>query len=303
MNKEIVERKGTNTLAALAVSDVVGQVKTIQEIMKSVMKAGEHYGIIPGCGDKPTLLQPGAEKLAFTFRLGPKYVIEETDLGEGHRTYKITASLYHIPTGNFIGEGVGMCATTETKYKYRTENTGKLVPKEYWDTRNKELLGGSQYSVRKVKTNENPKGTWYIFERMEHDNPSDYYNTCLKIGKKRALIDAIKTATAASDIFTQDLEDMVNEEERLELEKEKKSTPVEVVEVELPTGNNRNNKPALRVISAEQRKLMFAKLAEAGKSKEQLRDFIKNEFELDSTATLTQVQLDIILQWMEGKNV
>jgi hypothetical protein len=44
--------------------------------------------------------------------------------------------------------------------------------------------------------------------KVEHDNPADYYNTCLKMAKKRAHVDAILTVTAASDIFTQDLEDM-----------------------------------------------------------------------------------------------
>ncbi|WP_418719751.1 hypothetical protein [Bilophila wadsworthia] len=43
--------------------------------------------------------------------------------------------------------------------------------------------------------------------RVEHDNPADYYNTCLKMAKKRALVDAVLTCTAASDIFTQDIED------------------------------------------------------------------------------------------------
>jgi hypothetical protein len=45
-------------------------------------------------------------------------------------------------------------------------------------------------------------------EIVEHDNPADYYNTVLKMAKKRAHVDAILTATAASDIFTQDVEDM-----------------------------------------------------------------------------------------------
>lgn len=44
--------------------------------------------------------------------------------------------------------------------------------------------------------------------RVEHDNPADYYNTVLKMAKKRAHVDAVLTATAASDIFTQDIEDM-----------------------------------------------------------------------------------------------
>ena len=42
--------------------------------------------------------------------------------------------------------------------------------------------------------------------RVEHDNPADYYNTALKMAKKRAQVDATLTVTAASDFFTQDLE-------------------------------------------------------------------------------------------------
>ena len=45
-------------------------------------------------------------------------------------------------------------------------------------------------------------------EKVENDNPADCYNTVLKMAKKRALVDAVLTATAASDIFTQDLEDI-----------------------------------------------------------------------------------------------
>lgn len=38
--------------------------------------------------------------------------------------------------------------------------------------------------------------------------PADMYNTCAKMAKKRAFIDAILTATASSTMFTQDVEDM-----------------------------------------------------------------------------------------------
>ncbi len=47
--------------------------------------------------------------------------------------------------------------------------------------------------------------------RIEYDNPADYYNTCLKMAKKRALIDGTLNATGASHIFTQDVEDMEEE--------------------------------------------------------------------------------------------
>lgn len=44
-------------------------------------------------------------------------------------------------------------------------------------------------------------------DSVEHDNPADYYNTVIKIAKKRAFVDAILTTTAASDIFAEDVEE------------------------------------------------------------------------------------------------
>jgi hypothetical protein len=37
--------------------------------------------------------------------------------------------------------------------------------------------------------------------------PFDFYNTALKIARKRSMIDAVLTASGASEIFTQDVED------------------------------------------------------------------------------------------------
>ena len=201
--------------SALTVQQVLGQVALIQQIMVAAMKDGEHYGKIPGCGVKPTLLKPGAEKLCLTFRLAPTYVVEERLLEGGHREYRVQCTLSSIITKAFIGQGVGVCSTMEAKYRYRqsaAEPTDKPVPRAYWDLRGEdpakaqELIGGRGFSVKKVEG----KG-WLIArggERTEHDNPADHYNTVLKMAKKRALVDAVLTATAASDIFTQDLEDI-----------------------------------------------------------------------------------------------
>lgn len=198
---------------AMSVDSVVKQIELIQTVMKKVMKDGEHYGVIPGCGSKPSLLKPGAEKLGVTFRLAPSYKITEQNLPHEHRGYEVVTTLTHIPTGQVVGEGVGYCSTMEGKYRYRTgevELTGKPVPQEYWKERDIKLLGGRGFVSKK-----NPDtGKWEIArqgEKVEHDNPADYYNTCLKMSKKRSQVDAILTATAASDIFTQDIEDMQHE--------------------------------------------------------------------------------------------
>lgn len=202
------------TSYAMGVSEIIDQVNLIQNVMKSVMRDNEHYGVIPGTGKKPSLLKSGAEKLTMTFRMAPRYEITINDMGRGHREYEVVCHLDSLVTGKFLGSGVGNCSTMETKYRYRTgptESTGKPVPKEYWNLRDKApdkakaLLGGPGFVTKKFD------GKWEIAqqgERVEHDNPADYYNTVKKMGKKRAFVDAVLTVTAASDIFTQDVEDL-----------------------------------------------------------------------------------------------
>jgi hypothetical protein len=200
---------------AMTPDKIVKQVRLIQEVMEKVMKKDEHFGIIPGC-EKPSLYKPGAEKLSVTFRLVPKYEIKQIDFQGGHREIQVVCTLIHAPTGQFFGQGVGSCTSMEGKYKYRNaepEVTEKRVPKNYWDLRKQNkmneaqnLLGGKGFTTKKTEDG------WFIakksLERVEHDNPADYYNTVLKMAKKRAHVDAVLTATAASDIFTQDIEDM-----------------------------------------------------------------------------------------------
>jgi hypothetical protein len=239
----VVERYDM-TQDAMTPDTMVRQITLIQHVMEKVMKDGEHYGVIPGCGKKPSLLKAGAEKLSLTFRLAPSYVITQSDLPGGHREYNVRCTLTHIPTGKVFGEGVGACSTMEGKYRYRTgevELTDKEVPKDYWTNRDQNLIGGKGFSTKK-----NEAGKWVIAragEKVEHDNPADYYNTVLKMAKKRAHVDAVLTATAASDIFTQDVEDMPevinvkkeqSEPEHIDAVYEPPTPPVEEV---APQGN------------------------------------------------------------------
>lgn len=210
-----VVHQGPNALEVsgggmMSITDMRQQIVSIQTLMKSVMRDGEHYGTIPGCGDKKTLMKSGAEKISFAFRLGTELSREVVDLGNGHRDYQITCVLRNINTGLIWGTGVGSCSTLESKYRYRFDNTNRPVPAEYWETKDNAFLGGPQYTVRKVR-DRSGRQSWVIYERIEHDNPADYWNTCLKMASKRAHVAAVLAATAASDIFTQDIEDYPEE--------------------------------------------------------------------------------------------
>lgn len=199
-----------DSLSRLDVKDMEQQVTYIQQLMKSVLKDNEHYGVIPGLQGKKILMKSGAEKLCFAFRLCPKFIITQTDLRNGHREYIIRTEIYN-QSGGFLGEGVGSASTMESKYRYRKSdgiNTNQLVPAEYWKTKNPDLLGGKGFSAKKVGS------SWFIFqdsgEKAEYEDPADYYNTVLKMAKKRSHVDAVLTVTAASDIFTQDLDETLD---------------------------------------------------------------------------------------------
>lgn len=183
---------------ALTIEEMSTQVNQIQQLMKKVMKPEVHFGKIPGAGDKNALLKAGAEKIGLMFGCRSSFTINRTELPNGHREYEVICAVTDR-NGNPIGEGVGTCTTMEKKYRYRAENTGALVPSEYWDSgKDSSILGGKDFVPRKIN------GKWMIFQQVEYDNPADYYNTALKMAKKRAYVDAILTCTAASDFFDQE---------------------------------------------------------------------------------------------------
>jgi ribosomal protein L37AE/L43A len=200
-------------LGALSVVDVRAQVNLIQHIMKEVMKKDEHYGVIPGTGTKPTLLKSGAEKLCLTFRLDPQYEIEKQTDG-AHLTITSKCTLFHIPSGQRYGSGMGSCSTKESKYAYRQASIkcpecGKSAvikgKEEYgggWICFKKKEGCGAKFKDGDQSIEGQPRG------RVPNEDLADQYNTVLKMANKRSLVAAVLNATAASDIFTQDIEDM-----------------------------------------------------------------------------------------------
>ena len=196
----------------MAVQELRERHQLIQVLMGSILKEGQDYGKIPGCGDKPALLLPGAQQLAAAFRLAPRYAVSMRDIGPGHREYDIKCSLYSF-NGLFLGEGEGTCSTMERKYRWRpgpVENTGTLVPKAYWDQRQsnpkeaQKAIGGPGFSVKKIDNQ------WVICkagEIIENLDPADVWNTVKKMAAKRAFVAAILTVTGASATFTQDIEE------------------------------------------------------------------------------------------------
>ncbi len=212
---------------ALSIEQLVRQRSLITSAMASAMTEGQHYGKIAGCGEKPTLLQPGAQLLCTLFRLRPEYEIFEHDLPGAHKGYRVTCRLFLMGTEPpmRVGEGVGEASSMESKHRYRNaaaevRDTGDLLPSTYWDMRNKQSDERAKQWLASAYDGKNvgPKkidGAWHVVEfmggsdaKIENPNPTDVHNTVLKMAKKRAFVDASITATASNDFFTQDLEDI-----------------------------------------------------------------------------------------------
>ena len=200
-------------IGALTVHDVKAQVNLIQHVMREVMKENEHYGVIPGTGTKPTLLKAGAEKLCLTFRLAPSYEI--TELRDGnHLTVMSKCTLTHIPTGKVFGSGMGSCSTKESKYAYR--NANRKCPNCGAEAiiKGKEEYGGGWLCFKKkggcgaTFLEKDTLITGQVVGRVVNEDVADQYNTVLKMANKRSLVAVCLNSLAASDIFTQDIEDM-----------------------------------------------------------------------------------------------
>lgn len=182
--------------ANLATSEVIARTLQIREVMEKVMKRDVHYGVIPGT-QKPTMYQPGADVLAVTFRIAPKVdQIDDLSTADSVR-YRVRVQGVHQITGELLAEGVGECSSDEEKYRWR-----KPVVDDEWketaeDRRREKWAkgqGGKPYKQKQIRT-----------------SPADVANTVLKMAVKRGKIAMILNATAASDVFAQDLEDLSEE--------------------------------------------------------------------------------------------
>ena len=154
------------------------------------MKEDIDYGTIPGT-NKPTLLKPGAEKVCALFQLAPVVHIIDQSTPDTIR-FQVKLELVS-PSGVMCGEGVGAASSAETKYQWRAslcDEEFMATPEDRRRIAFKKGKQGSTYKVAQVRT-----------------EPEDTANTILKMAKKRALIDAVLTVTACSDVFAQDLDD------------------------------------------------------------------------------------------------
>jgi len=252
----------------LTSSQVVANVRLIQQVMADVMKKDTHYGIIPGC-KQPSLYKAGSEVLLTTFRIAVEPEVTNLSTTDEIR-YLVRVVGRHQISGIVVGIGVGEASSSEDKYKWRNavcDDEFELTPED----RKRIKYGRKQngfYKAKQVRT-----------------NPADLANTILKMAKKRAQVDMTLTATAASDIFTQDIEDLpedILQEEQAPIQQPK---PKEE-KAEAPVSTAPINEGMKRVI--------LAKVKQTGKSE----DDLCRQFKVETVDALPSGAINDILKWL-----
>jgi len=189
-------------------------INRFQQIVHETMIVDLDYGIIPGT-QKPTLLKPGAEKIAKLLGLSDQYEIldKAEDWHEPLFRYLIKCRLIHLATGSVISEGLGECNSMEGKYRWRESKRKCPVCGVEAIIKGKEQYGGGWLCFKKTGgcgakwEDGEPEIECQQIGRVENDDIYSQVNTILKMAKKRALVDAALSAGRLSDIFTQDMED------------------------------------------------------------------------------------------------
>lgn len=202
----------------MSIEQLLEQNRLIIEAQEKAMRPNEHYGVIPGT-NKPTLLKPGAEKLCVLFRLAPHYERDIIWHPDDHMTAVVTCTLRHILSGNVVAQGEGLCTTKESKYAYRTAR--RRCPRCGAEAiiKGKAEYGGGWICWKKAQqpgcganfAENEPAITQQETGKVANPDIADTYNTVLKMADKRALVAAVLNGTAASDAFTQDVEDQRSE--------------------------------------------------------------------------------------------
>lgn len=189
MSQEII----TQPEGTLTARDIRQNVNLIQEVMKAVMKDKVHYGLIPGC-PKPSLFKPGAEKIASTFRIAVTSEVEDLSTHDEKR-YRVTCKAYSA-NGSLLGSSTGECSSDESKYRWRAPVCNEEFDECDSDRKREKWIkkDGKAIKIKQIRT-----------------EAADLANTILQMADKRAYVAIVRKVTAASDVFTQDVEDLPEE--------------------------------------------------------------------------------------------
>jgi hypothetical protein len=185
----LIRTEGTRSTLAR----IKAEKQLVRHAMQDVMKEGTHFGVIPGT-DKPTLYDAGATTVLGLFHIALDPETEDLSTSDEIR-YRVRSLAVHAPTGTKLGSALGEASSNEEKYKWR-----KAVCQQEFDA--------TPEDRRRLKWKSGYKNNPAYSIQQVRVEPADIANTVLKMAVKRARVATTLQVTGASDVFSQDLEDL-----------------------------------------------------------------------------------------------
>ena len=200
------------------INSAVDHYNTLVMFIQRSLRDELDYGVIPGCGEKPVLFKPGAEKIATLFGLRESLERLEAIKDWTGQTFKEPFFNFEYKCtlrdclGDVVAECVASCNSWEEKYRYRTAQ--RVCPQC-----GAAAIKRSNYPDRKT----GDKG-WYCHDksggcnakfhssdkkitsqeqgRVLNERIFDQVNTIDKMAQKRSFVGAVILAANASNFFS-----------------------------------------------------------------------------------------------------
>lgn len=198
----------------LRFQEVNAQIETARELVREHLQEDVDYGTIEGT-DRDTLYKTGAEKITQIFGTRPDFEIihRVEDWAQGLFAYEVRCSLVSVRTGAVLAQGLGECNSYEPKYRYR--NAQRVCTRCGQETviKGKTEYGGGWLCWRNKGgcgerwDDGNAEIEGQEVGKIENPDRAGQRNTIIKMGKKRAHVDAALGIGALSAIFTQDIDE------------------------------------------------------------------------------------------------
>jgi len=127
---ERVARPDSSIVLTSSPAEAAARYRELQAFVQEAMNSGTDYAVIPGAGDTPALLQPGAQKLCelygFAWRFEDDHSIQDWD--KGLFVFRKRCVLMLRRSNVYVGEGVGSCNSKEDRYAWRWVSEKQLAP-------------------------------------------------------------------------------------------------------------------------------------------------------------------------------
>jgi len=188
---------------------------------------GVDFDVIPGT-EKPTLLQPGAQKLCELYGLAAEFIFEEKaeDWDRPFFYYRVRTVLTDRRNASFVGMGIGSCNSREKKYAGRWVPLDKvpnwLKPADLKKREGIEWLWQSKLRERGITITDDMQtqkrqggngeytvwGVRSVMHFVPNEEIPDLVNTFQKMACKRSHVHAVLQVTRSAGIFAQDVDEL-----------------------------------------------------------------------------------------------